>query len=112
MEDGETKQRRLAAESLRGMFAEVAEGRSLVDELIAERRNEARAEEREDLARRKRMGSSGGPVVAVARGGYALSAMSMVAENLIAEAGRRLAEAAPDARVILFGSHARGEAGQ
>lgn len=29
---------------------------------------------------------------------------------LIAEAGRRLAEAAPDAKVILFGSHARGEA--
>lgn len=32
-------------------------------------------------------------------------------EILIAEAARRLAEAAPDARVILFGSHARGEAG-
>ena len=32
-------------------------------------------------------------------------------ETLIAEAGRRLAEAVPDARVILFGSHARGEAG-
>jgi uncharacterized protein len=31
-------------------------------------------------------------------------------ETLIAEAGRRLAEAAPDARVILFGSRARGEA--
>jgi predicted nucleotidyltransferase len=30
-------------------------------------------------------------------------------ETLIAEAGRRLAEAAPDARVILFGSRARGE---
>ena len=29
-------------------------------------------------------------------------------ETLIAEAGRRLAEAAPDARVILFGSRARG----
>ena len=37
--------------------------------------------------------------------------MSTTTENLIAEAGRRLAEAAPDARVILFGSHARGEAG-
>jgi predicted nucleotidyltransferase len=35
----------------------------------------------------------------------------VVDEELIAEAGRRLAEAAPDARVILFGSHARGEAG-
>lgn len=32
-------------------------------------------------------------------------------DSLIAEAGRRLAEAAPDAKVILFGSHARGEAG-
>lgn len=31
-------------------------------------------------------------------------------ENLIAEAGRRLSKAAPDARVILFGSHARGDA--
>jgi predicted nucleotidyltransferase len=32
-----------------------------------------------------------------------------VNEGLIAEASRRLAEAAPDARVILFGSRARGE---
>jgi predicted nucleotidyltransferase len=31
-------------------------------------------------------------------------------DTLIAEAGRRLANAAPDAKVILFGSHARGEA--
>lgn len=31
-------------------------------------------------------------------------------EDLIAEASRRLADAAPDAKVILFGSHARGEA--
>jgi len=37
--------------------------------------------------------------------------MAMSAENLITEAGRRLAGAAPDARVILFGSHARGDAG-
>ncbi len=35
----------------------------------------------------------------------------MTDETLIEEAGRRLAEAAPEARVILFGSHARGEAG-
>ena len=34
----------------------------------------------------------------------------MTNESLIAEAGRRLARAAPDARVIVFGSHARGEA--
>jgi uncharacterized protein len=32
-------------------------------------------------------------------------------ETLIAEAGRRLSEAAPEAHVILFGSHARGDAG-
>ncbi len=31
-------------------------------------------------------------------------------EALIAEAARRLSEAAPDARVIVFGSHARGDA--
>lgn len=36
----------------------------------------------------------------------------MVTEELIREAGRRLAGAAgPPAKVILFGSHARGEAG-
>ncbi len=34
----------------------------------------------------------------------------MTDETLIAEAGRRLAAAAPGARVILFGSRARGEA--
>jgi uncharacterized protein len=55
------------------------------------------AEEREELA--------------VAMEGYDSSAMPIPDESLIAEAGRRLAEAAPDARVILFGSHARGEAG-
>lgn len=33
----------------------------------------------------------------------------MTDETLIAEAGRRLAAAAPDATVILFGSRARGE---
>ena len=33
----------------------------------------------------------------------------MVDETVIEEAGRRLAEAAPRARVILFGSYARGE---
>ena len=35
---------------------------------------------------------------------------AMANENLIEEAGRRLAKAAPGARVILFGSRARGEA--
>jgi predicted nucleotidyltransferase len=36
--------------------------------------------------------------------------MAMTEEALIEEAGRRLAAAAPDADVILFGSRARGEA--
>jgi uncharacterized protein len=35
----------------------------------------------------------------------------MTSESLIAEAGRRLAQATTGARVIVFGSHARGEAG-
>jgi len=34
----------------------------------------------------------------------------MIDEDLITEAARRLAAAAPDAQVILFGSRARGEA--
>lgn len=36
--------------------------------------------------------------------------MTVIADDLIEEAGRRLADAAPGAEVILFGSHARGEA--
>jgi predicted nucleotidyltransferase len=39
-------------------------------------------------------------------GGYP---MAVTDEALIAEASRRLAAAAPDAKVILFGSRARGE---
>jgi predicted nucleotidyltransferase len=35
----------------------------------------------------------------------------VIADDLIDEAARRIAEAAPGARVILFGSHARGEPG-
>lgn len=35
----------------------------------------------------------------------------MFDDALITEAAQRLSTAAPDARVILFGSHARGEAG-
>ena len=35
----------------------------------------------------------------------------MIAAALIDEAARRIAEAAPGAKVILFGSQARGEAG-
>ena len=34
----------------------------------------------------------------------------MIDEDTIVEAGRRISAAAPDARVILFGSHAREEA--
>lgn len=36
--------------------------------------------------------------------------LPMIDEATIAEAGRRISAAAPDARVILFGSHARDEA--
>lgn len=36
----------------------------------------------------------------------------MSSEELIAEAGRRIAEAAPGATLIVFGSHARGEANE
>jgi uncharacterized protein len=39
-----------------------------------------------------------------------LQTSAMTEETLIVEAGRRLAAAAPDAKVILFGSRARGEA--
>ena len=35
----------------------------------------------------------------------------MIAADLIDEAARRIAAAAPGARVVLFGSHARGQAG-
>jgi predicted nucleotidyltransferase len=34
--------------------------------------------------------------------------MAMIDESTIVEAGRRIAAAAPEAKVILFGSHARG----
>lgn len=34
----------------------------------------------------------------------------LISEDLIAEAVGRLAEAAPGAQIVLFGSHARGEA--
>jgi len=40
-----------------------------------------------------------------------ITAMGITSDqNLIAEAGRRLAAAAPDAKVILFGSRARAQA--
>jgi predicted nucleotidyltransferase len=50
-----------------------------------------------------------GRVVTVAGGDYDPFMSLMNDEALIEEAGRRLADAAPGARVILFGSRARGE---
>lgn len=43
----EVERRRAAAERMLGLFADVAPGVSLADELIADRRAEARAEDRE-----------------------------------------------------------------
>jgi hypothetical protein len=43
----ETERRRRAAERMRGLFADLAPGHNLSDELIAERRAEARAENQE-----------------------------------------------------------------
>jgi uncharacterized protein len=51
-------------------------------------------------------------VEVIREGNYDFGLMQAVDETLIAEAARRLAAAAaPDSQVILFGSHARGEAG-
>lgn len=52
----EVERRRAAAQRMRGLFAEVAPGRSLVDELIADRRAEAGAETRDGTARSRRTG--------------------------------------------------------
>ena len=46
--------RKAAGERLRGMYAHLAPGRSVVDELIADRRAEARAEDLEEAKRRRR----------------------------------------------------------
>lgn len=43
-------------------------------------------------------------------GNYDSEPMAMTEDDLIDQAGRRLAAAAPDADIILFGSRARGEA--
>lgn len=57
--DGTLSQRRRAAiEVTRGMFAHLAPGVSLADELIADRRAEVRAEEAADEAQRRRRGES------------------------------------------------------
>ncbi|HZK48744.1 MAG TPA: hypothetical protein VFD74_03990 [Thermoleophilia bacterium] len=47
------KRRRAAAEQMRGMFAHVAPGVSLADELIADRRVEVRSEELAEADRRR-----------------------------------------------------------
>lgn len=54
--DAEVERRREAAARLRGLFADVAPESSLVDELIADRRAEARAEGREGKADRRARG--------------------------------------------------------
>lgn len=48
----ELERRRAAIERTRGVLADLAPGRSLVDELIADRRAEARAEEKATEANR------------------------------------------------------------
>lgn len=48
------ERRRAAIERTRGMFAHLAPGVSLADELIADRRAEVRAEEQADEAERRR----------------------------------------------------------
>ena len=52
-DDSVAKRRRAAAEQMRGMFAHVAPGLSLADELIADRRSEVRAEEEAERRRDK-----------------------------------------------------------
>lgn len=52
------EQRHAAIEATRGMFAHLAPGVSLADELIADRRAEVRAEEAADEARRRRRGKT------------------------------------------------------
>lgn len=52
----EVERRRAAAERMRGLFADVAPNRSLVDELIADRRGEATVENEESAVCRHRGG--------------------------------------------------------
>lgn len=52
------ERRRGAIEATRGMFAHLAPGVSLADELIADRRAEVRAEEAADKAQQRRRGES------------------------------------------------------
>lgn len=52
--ESQRARRRAAAERMHGMFAHVAPGENLVDELISDRRAEARAEELVDQTARHR----------------------------------------------------------
>lgn len=54
--DDQAAARRAAIERTRGMYAHLAAGRSLVDELIADRRAEARAEDLQEAEDRRRRG--------------------------------------------------------
>jgi hypothetical protein len=51
----EVERRREAADRMRGMFAHLAPGRNLSDELIADRRTEAEAETREAAEEARRL---------------------------------------------------------
>jgi hypothetical protein len=53
--DKSAVERRAAIERTRGMFAHLAPGRSLADEIIADRREEARAEDREAAEEAQRL---------------------------------------------------------
>ncbi|HKO38761.1 MAG TPA: hypothetical protein VJU14_10375 [Solirubrobacterales bacterium] len=53
-DDGLIAARKEAIEKTAGMFAHLVQGRSMVDELIADRRAEARAEDLEELEEAKR----------------------------------------------------------
>ena len=52
-----TAQRRAVIERTRGMFAHLAPGESLADELIADRRAEVHAEELQEAEQRRRRGA-------------------------------------------------------
>ena len=55
--DKSAVERRAAIERTRGMFSHLAPGTSLADELIADRRAEARAEDLQEADRRRGRGS-------------------------------------------------------
>lgn len=57
-EKSAAERRSAAIERTSGMFAHLAPGVSLADELVADRRAEVRAEERADEAERRRRGRS------------------------------------------------------